>query len=326
MSANTSWIGRNWLYIFLGGAALAGLVTAEFTKRQRAAEEERYELRLERSRLEQSTKAAKKEPASRCTRLKAERELRQSWPPIALNKPPRMGDPIELSLWPRMNLPTPIPLNLLQPSHPVSKELQDRFLRLLRLHPVAEIREDFFLRFARGEVVLHFMQNPGFSAAFLLRSRGGEWEPTLRVNPAFLARLSTRNDVLKAWLMLLHEHTHFTQWLNASPEVQKDFRSLDHTSPSTHWCKRNYWQEYEAYQVMCRAENDWGGMAAVISMCKALDSETAFHRAVFNNVLHSFSAETRPECHSIWAEEAGHPDPSAFEPLPDECASDEPAP
>ena len=199
-----------------------------------------------------------------------------------------------------------------------------RLKYLLKNHPEDEISQTMFNLVRSFELSIGFQTQDKNIAEFSYRSLSEivaqdhqdtrENFPYFTFNSGYLLRMATKDDVLLTMLVVHHEFVHYQDWEQSSPKEKFSFMPRKNNEMSEKECKESWLREYGAYESECILSNHWGGIQPLRKLCDSVHHEAAFKQSLFFFRIELPSSKKVPQCHRVWAELAGAPNPDLFIP------------
>lgn len=218
---------------------------------------------------------------------------------------------------------------VLDPIHkdrPTQASLRQRIQVLFEHHPDSEIRA--LVGLAKNKKIrIRLVESASRVNAVFTLERNDTSQPdsldnlipTFVFNSYWLAHFST-DQTLEAMMVLSHEFVHYKQWKNSQDvdrwvfviEDSQVAKDLVFQSTTVSALCSEFWKlEDEAFSAQCHLAKKWRVIDEDQSLCRAFDS-SEWNLALFAH------QEGPPACKRIFAELAGHPNPSQFLPTPNE--------
>lgn len=211
---------------------------------------------------------------------------------------------------------TPAPTQAHQPSAepedpfaglPGLEELRSKFLALaVEGHPDPRISQGFREEVLAARFYLSFTVGLGNGMCFFNvgQTTSGKQMPNLMVNVERLMTAATEHDRWEWRSIVLHEYTHYQQWLKA-PSDRRGMFDMNRSARTLNAeeCIFIWWGEYEAYGVGCRFLMERDPQNPGLSrQCADVDTDNKkFSAWVLTAMSHTDGAA---KCLAVWAKEA----------------------
>ena len=201
-----------------------------------------------------------------------------------------------------------------------------RISHLLNTMPERQLAIQVGLMNQRGELIIQFIEHRRAGATFSAKKVGDRVQLYLSLNPWALARMSEPDHVRDFGRMVIHEigvhhNQQYARYVREGDEesLERLLGSSLHQVYDERRCLEMWDREYPAYKYACEESLRLGLMLSEVDVggedyCLAVQDDKAFRQRVMGLLLYGQGQfETLKACPAVWAVEAGHPHPWAYD-------------